>query len=97
MKNQMKNQMKKGPWALATVLALGGFATASANMSVGLEPRSKLMHWATVVFCDQDDDGRTDQHEICVEGHTGGVAGGLVEQTLNAVPGISVATTFVGL
>ena len=93
----MKKQMKRRTWALAAALALGGFATASGSVSASLEPRSNLVFWATVVFCDQDGDGRTEQHEVCVGGHTGGIAGELVEGALNTVPGASPATTFMGL
>ncbi|MDE0658486.1 MAG: hypothetical protein F4029_12715 [Gammaproteobacteria bacterium] len=75
--------MKKQCYALAFVLGLAGFA-ASANVAVGVVPQSKVVHWATVVFCDDDGD-RID--EICVEGHTGFVVREFVDVTLSALPG----------
>lgn len=88
----MKKHVKR-LCALAAVLGLGGFATANANVNVGLEPQSHLILWATVVLCDQDQDGR--ENEVCVEGHTGQVVRVLIDATLSAVPG-APGTTFLG-
>ncbi|MCE2459981.1 MAG: hypothetical protein J4F38_04290 [Pseudomonadales bacterium] len=83
--------MRKQWWALAVVLGLGGFATASANVAVGTVPQSNVMHWATMVFCE---DGDRDVDEVCIEGHTGFLVREFVDVTLSALPG-STATRFL--
>lgn len=85
--------MKKQLCALVAVLGLGGFASAGANTTGNIEPRSNVIHLATVVFCESYDDGRRVDH-VCVDGHTGFVVREIVDVTLSAFPG-SPATTFV--
>lgn len=82
--------MKKQLGALAAVLGLGAFASAGVDATGNVETRSNVIHWATVVFCESDDDQRVD--EVCVGGHTGFVVREIVDVTLSAVPG---ATTFI--
>ena len=86
--------MKKQLWALAAVLALCGFASAGATATGNVEPRSNVIHWATVVFCESEVDGRV-VDEVCVEGHTGFQVLEIVDVTLGAVPGASQAVTFL--
>lgn len=83
--------MNKQWWALAAVLVLGGFATASDNVAVGVAPQSNVVHWATVVFCEDTD---RNVREVCIEGHTGFLVQSLVDVTLSAFPG-SPATRFL--
>ncbi|MCY3840079.1 MAG: hypothetical protein OXH09_15750 [Gammaproteobacteria bacterium] len=85
--------MKKQLLALVAVLALGGFAGAGADATGNVEPRSNVVHWATVVFCESYEDGRM-VDEVCVGGHTGFVVREFVDVTLSALPG-SRATTFL--
>lgn len=85
--------MKKQLCALVAVLGLGGFASAGGNTIGNVEPRSNVIHWATVVFCEGYEDGRA-VDQVCVEGHTGFVVRKIVDVTLSAIPG-SPATTFV--
>lgn len=85
--------MKKQLWALVAVLGFGGFAGVGANATGDVELQSNVIHWATVVFCQSDEDGRMID-EVCVEGHTGFVVRRWVDVTLSAVPG-SPATTFL--
>lgn len=83
--------MRKQLWALAAVFGLGAFATASAGASVGIEPQSNVMHWATVVFCEGYENGQSVQN-VCVGGHTGRVVYEMIDTTLSAFPG---SITFV--
>ena len=85
--------MKKQLLALVAVLALAGFAGAGADATGNVEPRSNVVHWATVVFCESYEDGRM-VDEVCVGGHTGFVVREVVDMTLSALPG-SPATTFL--
>ena len=85
--------MKKQLWALVAVLGLCGFATAGATASGNVESQSNVVHWATVVFCETEVDGRV-INEVCVGGHTGFVVREIVDVTLSALPG-SPATTFL--
>ena len=85
--------MKKQLCALVAVLGLVGFASAGANATGNVEPRSNVIHWATVVFCESYEDGRMVE-TLCVEGHTGFVVQEVVDVTLSALPG-SPATTFI--
>lgn len=85
--------MKKQLFALVAVLGLVGFASAGANTARSVEPRSNVVHWATVVFCESYEDGRMIEM-LCVEGHTGFVVQEIVDVTLSALPG-SPATTFI--
>ncbi len=77
--------MKKQLLALGTVLALAGFATASAGVSDGVDPRSRVIHMATAVLCEGYEDGLR-VREVCVEGHTGYVVQEFVDATLSAFP-----------
>lgn len=85
--------MKKQLFALVAVLGLVAFASAGANTTGNVEPRSNVVHWATVVFCESYEDGRMIE-TVCVEGHTGFVVQEIVDVTLSALPG-SPATTFI--
>ena len=85
--------MKKQLWALVAVLALGGFASAGAAATGSVDTRSNVIHWATVVFCENEVDGRVID-EVCVGGHTGFVVWEVLDVTLSVVPG-SPATTFL--
>ena len=85
--------MKKQLLAWVAVLGLGGFAGVGAGAAGNVESRSHVVHWATVVFCEGDEDGRV-VGEVCVEGHTGFVVRKMVDVTLSALPG-SPATTFL--
>lgn len=85
--------MKKQLCALVAVLGLGGFASAGANTTGSIEPRSNVIHWATVVFCESYEDGRK-VDQVCVGGHTGFVVRKIVDVTLSAFPA-SPGTTFV--
>jgi hypothetical protein len=78
---------------LVAVLGLVGFASAGANTTGNVEPRSNVVHWATVVFCESDEDGRMIE-TVCMGGHTGFVVHEIVDVTLSALPG-SPATTFI--
>lgn len=85
--------MKKQLLAMAAVLGLCGFASVGATASGSVELRSNVIHWATVVFCETEVDGRV-VDEVCVGGHTGFVVWEVVDVTLSAVPG-SPARTFL--
>lgn len=85
--------MKKQLLALVAVMGLGGFAGAAANATGNVELQTNVIHWATVVFCESEVDGRRID-EVCVGGHTGFVVREVVDATLSAVPG-SPATTFL--
>lgn len=85
--------MKKQLLALVAVLGLGGFASAGADATGNVDPQANVIHWATVVFCESEVDGRVVE-EVCVGGHTGFVVWEMVDATLSAVPG-SPATTFL--
>ena len=77
--------MKKQIWALAAVLALGGFASANAGMSVASTPQTHVVHWATVVFCDGNEDGQAVSN-VCVGGHTGYIVREWLDISLSAFP-----------
>ena len=85
--------MKRQLLALVAVLGLGGFASAGGHATGNIEPRSEVIHWATVVFCQSYVDGRL-VDEVCGGGHTGFVVREWVDVTLGAVPGAAV--TFLG-
>ena len=80
--------MKKQIWALVAVLALGGFASASAGVSVASTPQTNVVHWATVVFCERYEDGRS-VSDVCVGGHTGYTVVEWIDTSLSAIPGAS--------
>jgi len=85
--------MKKQLLALMAVLGLAGFASAGAGATGNVNPQANVIHWATVVFCQSEVDGRVID-EVCVGGHTGFVVWEVVDATLSAVPG-APATTFL--
>lgn len=85
--------MKKQLLAMVAVLGLCGFASVGAGATGIVDPRADVIHWATVVFCESEVDGRVID-EVCVGGHTGFVVWEVVDVTLSAVPG-SPATTFL--
>ena len=77
--------MKKQLWALAAVLALGGFASTSAGAFAAPTPQSNVVHWATVVFCEGYEDGQS-VSEVCVGGHTGRIVYRWLDISLSAFP-----------
>lgn len=85
--------MKKQLLALVAVLGLAGFASVGAGATGNIHAQSNVIHWATVVFCDNDGDAQTPD-EVCVGGHTGFEVWEFVDVTLSAVPG-STATRFL--
>ena len=85
--------MKKQLLAFVAVLSLCGFASVGISATENVEPRSNVVHWATVVFCSNDADGQV-INEVCVGGHTGFVVWKMVDLTLSIVPG-SPAMTYL--
>ncbi|MDE0422893.1 MAG: hypothetical protein OXK76_18660 [Gammaproteobacteria bacterium] len=77
--------MKKQIWALVAVLVLGGFASASAGVSTASMPQTNVVHWATVVFCERYEDGRS-VNDVCVGGHTGHIVRDWLDISLSAFP-----------